>query len=232
MHARAKNLWSLYAPGIHIGLFEHSYLSNIPSQLIVPERGTTFVKIDCQPSILQMFLSTIHPSVTFQWIWSTRLVAFELAISRKKINPPFDNCGLVRFVRELSRREGGWTSNTGETSVKIFVEKFRKLNPKGANTFESKNPRELLLREFFASGNYAENDLSNGSDFQVQISRISLFLSSFFLTLWKIYSCTLSNLISHQMQHAQPSPSTRFYTVDFYYMFVSAANISIISIYL
>lgn len=121
MHARAKNLWSLYAPGIHIGRFEHSYLSNIPSQLIVPERGTTFVKIDCQPSSLQMFLSTIpERHVRVNLVYSS-LVAFEPANfhSRKLI---FRSIIVDRsfdlFTSDLEEK-------LAETSVKIFVEKFR-----------------------------------------------------------------------------------------------------------
>lgn len=142
--ARAKNLWSLYAPGIHIGLFEHSYLSNIPSQLIVPERGTIFVKIDCQPSSLQMFLSTIPGPVTFTSEPDARRdeLHSNLLYHARKLTFRSDNCEASCFNLEV---------DIIQASVKNFVEKFR-LNRKGANTFESKN-RELLLREFFASGN-------------------------------------------------------------------------------
>lgn len=144
VRARAKNLWSLYAPGIHIGLFEHSYLSNIPSQLIVPERGTIFVKIDCQPSSLQMFLSTIPGPVTFTSEPDARRdeLHSNLLYHARKLTFRSDNCGASCFDLEV---------DIIQASVKNFVEKFR-LNRKGANTFESKN-RELLLREFFASGN-------------------------------------------------------------------------------
>lgn len=144
VRARAKNLWSLYAPGIHIGLFEHSYLSNIPSQLIVPERGTIFVKIDCQPSSLQMFLSTIPGPVTFTSEPDARRdeLHSNLLYHARKLTFRSDNCGASCFDLEV---------DIIQASVKNFVEKFR-LNRKGANTFE--NPlRELLLREFFASGN-------------------------------------------------------------------------------
>lgn len=144
VRARAKNLWSLYAPGIHIGLFEHSYLSNIPSQLIVPERGTIFVKIDCQPSSLQMFLSTIPGPVTFTSEPDARRdeLHSNLLYHARKLTFRSDNCGASCFDLEV---------DIIQASVKNFVEKFR-LNRKGTNTFESKN-RELLLREFFASGN-------------------------------------------------------------------------------
>lgn len=145
VRARAKNLWSLYAPGIHIGLFEHSYLSNIPSQLIVPERGTIFVKIDCQPSSLQMFLSTIPGPVTFTSEPDARRdeLHSNLLYHARKLTFRSDNCGASCFDLEVDIIQA--------RSVKNFVEKFR-LNRKGANTFE--NPlRELLLREFFASGN-------------------------------------------------------------------------------
>lgn len=144
VRARAKNLWSLYAPGIHIGLFEHSYLSNIPSQLIVPERGTIFVKIDCQPSSLQMFLSTIPGPVTFTSEPDARRdeLHSNLLYHARKLTFRSDNCGASCFDLEV---------DIIQASVKNFVEKFR-LNRKSANTFESKN-RELLLREFFASGN-------------------------------------------------------------------------------
>lgn len=144
VRARAKNLWSLCAPGIHIGLFEHSYLSNIPSQLIVPERGTIFVKIDCQPSSLQMFLSTIPGPVTFTSEPDARRdeLHSNLLYHARKLTFRSDNCGASCFDLEV---------DIIQASVKNFVEKFR-LNRKGANTFE--NPlRELLLREFFASGN-------------------------------------------------------------------------------
>lgn len=62
----------------------------------------------------------------------------------RKLTFRSDNCGASCFDLEV---------DIIQASVKNFVEKFR-LNYKGANIFESKNPlRELLLREFFASGN-------------------------------------------------------------------------------
>lgn len=126
-------------------LASSSTRSNIPSQLIVPERGTIFVKIDCQPSSLQMFLSTIPGPVTFTSEPDARRdeLHSNLLYHARKLTFRSDNCGASCFDLEVDIIQA--------RSVKNFVEKFR-LNRKGANTFESKN-RELLLREFFASGN-------------------------------------------------------------------------------
>lgn len=115
-----------------------------PPSLLFPNVARSSSKLTANQAVCKCFFP-LFPPVTFTSEPDARRdeLHSNLLYHARKLTFRSDNCGASCFDLEVDIIQA--------RSVKNFVEKFR-LNRKGANTFE--NPlRELLLREFFASGN-------------------------------------------------------------------------------